>query len=198
MIPDIAYHGALVDIPAAQVANLMEQRTVALALADDIMFLRPQEACFGGRLRRNPRLTRLRRGWPPRCRRAVRWRRCSTGCRCKRIHCLPTGWSLTIPITCRRGRLWPAVFTALRWPRCSADGDRNEGGSPLSARFMSISAPYCERQRPGAHGSRPAADDTLCRAVLRIKGSEGQEAVAPSVFLMTSRWGTAGGRSPGW
>ena len=42
MISDIAYHGALIDIPAAEVRNLIEHRSVNLALSDDIMFLRPQ------------------------------------------------------------------------------------------------------------------------------------------------------------
>jgi hypothetical protein len=47
VIPDIAYHGALIDIPAAEIRNLIERRTVNLALADDIMFLRPQSMLLG-------------------------------------------------------------------------------------------------------------------------------------------------------
>ena len=41
-IPEIAYQGALIDIPAAALPDLIERRTVTLALADDVMFLRPQ------------------------------------------------------------------------------------------------------------------------------------------------------------
>ncbi|HXH23982.1 MAG TPA: S8 family serine peptidase [Vicinamibacterales bacterium] len=41
-IPEIAYQGALIDIPAAAIPALIERRHVALALADDVMFLRPQ------------------------------------------------------------------------------------------------------------------------------------------------------------
>ncbi len=41
-IPEIAYHGALIDIPAATLPDLIERRAVNLALADDVMFLRPQ------------------------------------------------------------------------------------------------------------------------------------------------------------
>ncbi|MGE4055992.1 MAG: hypothetical protein AB7F99_14445, partial [Vicinamibacterales bacterium] len=41
-ISEIAYKGALIDIPAAALPDLIERRTVALALADDVMFLRPQ------------------------------------------------------------------------------------------------------------------------------------------------------------
>jgi hypothetical protein len=41
-IEDIAYHGLLADIPSAYVEALMELQAVKLALADEVMFLRPQ------------------------------------------------------------------------------------------------------------------------------------------------------------
>jgi hypothetical protein len=41
-ISEIAYQGVLIDIPAAALPDLIERRTVTLALADDVMFLRPQ------------------------------------------------------------------------------------------------------------------------------------------------------------
>jgi hypothetical protein len=44
LIPEIAYQGALIDIPAAGIPGLIARRNVALALADDVMFLRPQTA----------------------------------------------------------------------------------------------------------------------------------------------------------
>ena len=47
IIPEIAYHGVLIDIPAAQVQQLMERNEVALAVADDVMFLRPQSLLLG-------------------------------------------------------------------------------------------------------------------------------------------------------
>jgi hypothetical protein len=42
VIPEIAYHGFLIDISAAEVRRLVEHKAVRLALADDVMFLRPQ------------------------------------------------------------------------------------------------------------------------------------------------------------
>ncbi|HEV8238597.1 MAG TPA: S8 family peptidase [Thermoanaerobaculia bacterium] len=42
IIPEIAYHGILVDVPAAQVAALIEGQRPAFALLDEVMFLRPQ------------------------------------------------------------------------------------------------------------------------------------------------------------
>jgi len=42
VIPEIGYHGMLVDIPSGYVQNLLDERTVQLAFADDVMFLRPQ------------------------------------------------------------------------------------------------------------------------------------------------------------
>ena len=47
VIGEIAYHGMLIDIPAGDVQNLMSERTVKLALADDVMFLRPQSLLRG-------------------------------------------------------------------------------------------------------------------------------------------------------
>lgn len=46
-IPEIAYHGALIDIPASEITGLIERRAVRLALADDVMFLRPQSMLLG-------------------------------------------------------------------------------------------------------------------------------------------------------
>ena len=42
IISEIAYHGALIDIPAQAVAALIERQDVHLALADEVWFLRPQ------------------------------------------------------------------------------------------------------------------------------------------------------------
>ncbi|MFB9244509.1 S8 family peptidase [Massilia antarctica] len=48
VIPEIAYHGALIDIPFSEIDGLIHRRAVLLALADDVMFLRPQStfACI--------------------------------------------------------------------------------------------------------------------------------------------------------
>ncbi|HKB97187.1 MAG TPA: hypothetical protein VKD23_00235, partial [Terriglobales bacterium] len=42
VIRDIAYHGALIDIPAAEAQGLIDHHAVGLAVFDDILFLRPQ------------------------------------------------------------------------------------------------------------------------------------------------------------
>ena len=41
-IEEIAYHGALIDIPRGDVQSLIERREIRIARADDVMFLRPQ------------------------------------------------------------------------------------------------------------------------------------------------------------
>jgi len=41
-IPEIAYQGALIDIPIGGIDQLIERQNVALAICDDVMFLRPQ------------------------------------------------------------------------------------------------------------------------------------------------------------
>ena len=52
-IPDIAYHGALVDVPADQMQQLIERAPVELVLADQAMFLRPQ-AMLRSRVEQGP------------------------------------------------------------------------------------------------------------------------------------------------
>ncbi len=42
VIQDIRYHAALVDVPAGQVQRLIDHPDITLAMADEIMFLRPQ------------------------------------------------------------------------------------------------------------------------------------------------------------
>ena len=41
-IEEIAYHGALIDIPRGDVQSLVERRMIRIARVDDVMFLRPQ------------------------------------------------------------------------------------------------------------------------------------------------------------
>ena len=42
VISEIDYHGMLIDVPAGEIQKLMTRRAVKLAIADDVMFLRPQ------------------------------------------------------------------------------------------------------------------------------------------------------------
>jgi hypothetical protein len=42
VVPEIRYHAALVDVPAAQVQAIIDQPDVTLARVDEIMFLQPQ------------------------------------------------------------------------------------------------------------------------------------------------------------
>lgn len=42
VISEIAYHGMLVDVPSGEIQKLMTRRGVKLAFADEVMFLRPQ------------------------------------------------------------------------------------------------------------------------------------------------------------
>ena len=47
VIGGIAYHGMLIDIPAGQIQNLMSERDVRLAIAEEVMFFRPQSQFHG-------------------------------------------------------------------------------------------------------------------------------------------------------
>jgi hypothetical protein len=111
----IAYHGLLIDIPAADIQNLTTDRTVRLALADDV-----------------------------------------------------------------HGTAMASVIL---------HGDRNENG-PALARPLYV-RPLMVTTDDGAEQTETDRRlvDTVHRAILRMKGSEGEEAAAPSVFLVNVSMG---------
>jgi Subtilase family len=47
VIQEIAYQGLLIDLPAGEIENLIAHESVALAMDDDVMFLRPQSVLQG-------------------------------------------------------------------------------------------------------------------------------------------------------
>ncbi|QEE27315.1 S8 family peptidase [Terriglobus albidus] len=47
IVEEIAYHGMLVELPVGEIENLIAHRNVALAIDDDVMFLRPQSVLQG-------------------------------------------------------------------------------------------------------------------------------------------------------
>jgi hypothetical protein len=182
LIPEIAYQGALIDIPAAAIPDLMARRNVALALADDIMLLRPQTV-----LSAEPDPNAVADGvspgnQPP-----------------------PAG----APIAALLDGVPIAAHERLAGRLTLDDPDNLEAMAPVNRRFHGTSmaslilhgdlnAPEQPLTRPlyvrpvmvaQPHGDEHTpADrllvDTLYRAILRIKGNGAEEGVAPSVFLV--------------
>jgi len=187
-IENIAYHGLLVDIPSAYVQDLIELRAVKLALADEVMYLRPQsvlrdslemEATSAGTLDGiqprpvlNAPIVALLDGMPV------------------QAHKLLANRLIVDDPDDLEGRaLVSQRMHGTAMASLILHGDRNEQGEtltrPLYVRPLMIT---------NEHGIEQTENDrllidTIHRAVLRIKGTEAQEAAAPTVFIINLSMG---------
>ena len=188
VIPEIAYHGVLIDIPAAELPALMERREVNIALADDVMFLRPQslllapletdaveDGTLGGRQGQpssNEPIAALLDGVP------------------LQGHALLVNrLLLDDPDDLQSQALVSRRVHGTAMASLIIHGDLNAQEPPLERPLyvrplMLAPAEGSER----ALGDRLLID-TVYRAVLRMKGSEGEEAAAPAVFLVNLSMG---------
>jgi hypothetical protein len=189
VIPNIAYEGALIDIPVSEVAGLMQRNAVRLALCDDIMFLRPQAMTTA-----TGALEDVGEGAQPAA---------IDGAGRTPIAALLDG----IPVERHRlldGRLTVddpddlgarSVVTERRHGTGMASlilhGDRNAGGEPLGRPIYVRPLMYA----PGGGRNEQTHPDKLLidvvyRAVKRMKeGDEEGEATAPGVFLINLSMG---------
>ena len=114
LIPEIAYQGVLIDIPAAAIQALVARGNVALALADDVMFFVRKPS--SRRLLPTPLKTERRSAispLPP----VNPLPRCSMACRCRVTNAWPDACHSTILTTCKPAPSPTAAFTARRWRR---------------------------------------------------------------------------------
>ncbi len=183
VIPDIAYHGALVDIPAAQVANLMDQRTVALALGDDIMFLRPQ-SLLRGPLEEEPQADPAAAGLVAALPAGSPVVALLDGMPVQAHSLLANRLVLDDPDNLQARALVARRVHGTAMASLILHGDRNEDGAPVSRPLYVRPLMIANINGQEHTEADQLLIDTLYRAVLRIKGSEGQEGVAPSVFLI--------------
>jgi len=188
VIDDIAYHGMLVDIPSIDIQGLIDHQAVRLALADEVMFLRPQsilldpleiEATTDDQLdggihqptRGNP-VVALLDGMPV------------------QSHALLAN-RLVIddPDDLQSSALVSQRVHGTAMASLILHGDRNEQGEPLP-RPIYVRPLMITNQHGAEHteGNRMLID-TIHRAVLRIKGTETEEGAAPAVFLINLSMG---------
>jgi len=189
IISDIAYHGALVDIPAAEVENLIAHRAVQLALADDVMFLRPQSTLLGAididaapdappddqtRPSAEQPIAALLDGVPVQAHTLLDGR-----------IVLDDPEDLQSRAIVRRRVHGTAMASLI------LHGDRNETGPsirrPLYVRPLMVTNENGYEQTDRDR----LVIDTIYQAVTRMKGSEGQEPAAPAVFLVNLSMGDA-------
>jgi hypothetical protein len=183
VVPEIAYHGLLVEMPAVEIQNLIARREVALVLDDDVMFLRPQsllrgpleiEAFSDDSLdgRENEAVGELP------------------------IAALFDGMPLQAH-TLLRNRLLiddpddvGAEVVAARRLHGTAmaslilHGDLNAGGSPLARPLYVRPLLSTTDGQPEHTDSDRLLVDVIYTAVLRMKGRPGEAGTAPSVFLV--------------
>ena len=187
-IPEIAYHGVLIDIPAAALPPLMERREVNIAVADDVMFLRPQS------LLRSPLEAESvagegldsRHGQPAQNEPVVAL---FDGVPLQGHTLLANRLMLDDPDDLQAQALASGRFHGTAMASLILHGDLNLQesalGRPLYVRpLMVVTADGREQTENGR-----LLIDTVYRAVLRLKGSEGQEAAAPTVFLINLSMG---------
>lgn len=189
VIREIAYHGALIDVPAGAIAALLERQNIRLALADEVMFLRPQSS-FSNDLE-------LQDDEGP----AVEGEVTAAAMQPEPIAALLDG----IPVQGHErlsGKLTvddPDGIEALSiltkrvhgtaMASLILHGDIHANEPSLTRKLYVrpiMFAPATGREQTS--GDRLLID-TIYRAVLRMKGSAGEEAVAPTVFLFNLSMG---------
>lgn len=183
VIPEIAYHGALIDIPAAELRNLIDQRDVRLARADHIMFLRPQSMLLGPiEVEPGADATLGNAGLPPAAGYPVA--ALLDGVPLQAHVLLADRMLLDDPDNLQGRAMVSRRVHGTAMASLILHGDRNDGGPALSRPIYV--RPLMIANKNGHEHSEPdrLLIDTLYRAVLRMKGSEREEAAAPSVFLI--------------
>ena len=189
-IQQIAYHGILADIPIVYVEALLQHQAVKLALADEVMFLRPQsvmlnpsdiEPVTDGALGDQGTLVTAFPDFPIAA--------LLDGVPVQAHALLANRILLDDPDDLQARALVTQRVHGTAMASLILHGDRNERGQaasrPLYVRPLMVT---------NEHGiEQTEADklliDTIHRAVLRIKGTEAQIGAAPSVFLINLSMG---------
>jgi hypothetical protein len=196
-ISHIAYHGVLVEIPAGQIGSLISEQGVKLAIADEIMFFRPQSE-FRGPLQIQPESGEV-----------------IAGIGTSRIEGEPIAALLDgMPMQAHAlldGRLQlddpddiQSRATVARRVHGTAmaslilHGDRNEKGPQLS-RPLYV-RPMMVTDENGQEHTDPdrLLIDTIYQAVVRIKGNTETTGIARSVFLINLSMGDKRRPFTGW
>lgn len=182
LIPEIAYHAALIDIPAAAIPELMARRNVALALADDIMLLRPQTV-----LLTQPEPDEVVDGavpgnQPPAAGAPIA--ALLDGVPVAAHERLAGRLTLDDPDNLQALALVNRRFHGTAMASLILHGDLNEPEPPLTrplyVRPIMVAPLDFDEHTPADR----LLVDTLYRAILRIKGNDAEPGVAPSVFLV--------------
>jgi hypothetical protein len=183
LIPEIAYHGFLIDIPAAAIPDLLGRQLAALALADDVMFLRPQTV-----LAARPEPDAVADGAPTRDEARPTGAPIAAlldGVPLQGHERLAGRLILDDPDDLQSRALVNRRFHGTAMASLILHGDLNAPEPalrrPLYVRPVMIAPPDpIDEHTPGD----TLLVDTLHRAIVRMKGTPEQPGTAPSVFLV--------------
>ncbi len=187
-IPEIAYHGALIDIPRGELSALIERRAVRLALADDVMFLRPQ-SLFVSPIEAEP--SEADAPSPPLEAPELEPPIAALfdGVPVPAHALLDHRLILDDPDDLQSRAVVTRRVHATAMASLLLHGDRNVGGQPLGRPIYVRPLMYAPPAGRETTDDSRLLVDTVYRAVLRMKGSEGEEPTAPTVFLVNLSMG---------
>jgi hypothetical protein len=183
VISEIAYHGMLVDVPAGEIQKLMTRKGVKLAFADEVMFLRPQGLLISPAevepfddpshfvptmpVETDAPIAALLDGVPIALHSLLKDRLVLDD---------PDDVQNTTIVA---GRVHGTAMASL-----ILHGDINEKGPSLERRLYVRPLLLTTENGPEESDRNRLLVDTVHRAVLRMRGSAGEEAAAPTVFLV--------------
>ena len=188
-IEEIAYHGVLVNIPAAYVQRLIDHEAVRLAIADEVMFIRPQSLLRDGfeieaaapEGTPGPNLRAPERGVPVAA--------LLDGMPLQTHTLLIDRLVIDDPDDVQARALVSQRVHGTAMASVILHGDRNAAGEPL-ARLLYVRPLMITN---GNGREEPEADrlliDTIHRSILRIKGTGAEPGAAPTVFLINLSMG---------
>jgi Subtilase family len=190
VVSEIAYHGMLINVPAAELPALVERREVSIALADDVMFLRPQ-SLLRAPLETEPAQNGILEGRQGRPAGDDPVAALLDGVPLQGHYLLANRLIFDDPDDLQSQAVASRRVHGTAMASLILHGDLNVQepalDRPLYVRpLMSAPAEGSERTREDR-----LVVDTIHRAVLRMKGSEGEEATAPRVFLVNLSMGDA-------
>jgi len=188
VIPEIAYHGMLIDIPSGEVQNLLSQQPVKLALADGVMFLRPQSLMLDPQdvEAAEDESVAERTGQPAAAQPVAAL---LDGVPVPAHALLVNRLTLDDPDDLQSRTLVSGRVHGTAMASLIVHGDCNEPNQPLSRPLYVRPVMILGEDGQERTESDRLVIDTIYRAVVRMKGSEGQEATAPTVFLINLSMG---------
>ena len=182
-IKNIAYHGMLVDIPASQIQNLMTDRSVKLALMDEVMFFQPQGQ-FRSPLQIEAEADETLKAVGPRPIAGQPVAALLDGMPMQAHTLLDGRLVLDDPDDIQSRAVVAHRVHGTAMASLILHGDLNENGPQLSRPL------YVRPLMLTSNGGQEHTDpdrlliDTIYRAVLRIKGGLEEAGVAPNIFLV--------------